>query len=78
MICAQCGATNEAGRKFCLECGARLVISCAVCRTPNTPGARFCGECGSPIAEAAAGSAAGGGTVRGAAAATPMGRYADP
>ncbi len=58
MICAQCGATNEAGRKFCLECGTRLVVSCGVCGSPNTPGARFCGECGSPIAEAPAETAA--------------------
>ncbi len=54
MICAQCQATNEVGRKFCLECGTRLVVSCDVCGSPNTPGARFCGECGSAIAEAAA------------------------
>ncbi len=58
MICAQCGVTNEAGRKFCLQCGTRFVVSCGVCGTPNTPGARFCGECGSPIAEATAEAAA--------------------
>jgi class 3 adenylate cyclase len=49
MNCGTCGAPNEAGRKFCLECGVRLAVGCPVCGSPNTPGARFCGECGSPI-----------------------------
>ena len=50
MNCTSCGAANEAGRKFCLQCGTRLVAGCPVCGTLNTPGARFCGECGSPLA----------------------------
>ena len=56
MICGSCGTTNEAGRKFCLECGTRLAAGCPVCGTPNTPGGRFCGECGSPMGEATAGA----------------------
>jgi len=68
MNCGSCGAPNEAGRKFCLQCGARLTTGCPTCGTPNTPGARFCGECGSTLdgsdggtparADAAAASAA--------------------
>ncbi|MCA1570244.1 MAG: AAA family ATPase [Chloroflexi bacterium] len=50
MICANCGAENEVGRKFCLECGERLAAACPHCGSPNTPGARFCGECGKALA----------------------------
>ncbi len=50
MNCGSCGAPNEAGRKFCLQCGTRLIAGCPTCGTPNTPGARFCGECGSTLA----------------------------
>ncbi len=46
MTCATCGAENEAGRKFCLECGARLAAACPSCGEPNPPAAKFCGECG--------------------------------
>ena len=49
MACASCGAANEAGRKFCGECGARLVPveACAACGTAYVGGEKFCGECGS-------------------------------
>lgn len=46
MICSSCGTENEATRKFCGECGARLSTSCPACGTPNPPGTKFCGECG--------------------------------
>jgi class 3 adenylate cyclase/tetratricopeptide (TPR) repeat protein len=52
MICSACGATNEAGRKFCKECGAALVIVCPTCSSPNTPDSKFCGECGSSLTAA--------------------------
>ena len=63
MICSNCGSPNEAGRKFCGECGTRLAASCPSCGSPNTPGTRFCGECGTalPDAPAARPAAAGGG-----------------
>jgi class 3 adenylate cyclase/tetratricopeptide (TPR) repeat protein len=51
--CAACGAENELGRKFCLECGQRLASACPSCGSPNTAGAKFCGECGSVLADAA-------------------------
>jgi class 3 adenylate cyclase/tetratricopeptide (TPR) repeat protein len=54
MTCASCGAANEAGRKFCGECGNRLAATCPSCGTANGPTARFCGECGTPLAGAAA------------------------
>jgi class 3 adenylate cyclase/predicted ATPase len=76
--CPACGSANEAGRKFCGECGTRLLAGCPTCGTQNAPGAKFCGECGtrldgvsvsapsgpptSPVA--AAGAAVGGATER--------------
>lgn len=45
-VCAACNATNEAGRKFCGSCGARLARTCPTCGTPNPADVRFCGECG--------------------------------
>ncbi len=64
MICSSCNTVNEAGRKFCGNCGARLAVSCPSCGSPNSPGTRFCGECGTlltdgPTAAAADGTAAG-------------------
>jgi len=63
MICSRCGTPNEAGRKFCLECGTSLAATCPSCGAANVPGAKFCGECG--VALGAPGSTAG------AAPATP-------
>ncbi len=57
MTCASCGAENDAGRKFCLECGAVLAAACPSCGTANPPAAKFCGECGGPLAHS--GSAGG-------------------
>ncbi len=69
MICPSCQATNEAGRKFCGECGTRLAVTCAACGTANTPGLRFCGECGTELTDAS--SAAGPASASGPASATP-------
>ena len=54
MICSSCGTTNEAGRKFCGECGTRLAVACPNCGTANAPTAKFCGECATPLAGATA------------------------
>ncbi len=53
MSCPSCGTENELGRKFCAECGAKLVLACAACGASNTPGAKFCGECGTALIAAA-------------------------
>ncbi|HET9416897.1 MAG TPA: adenylate/guanylate cyclase domain-containing protein, partial [Candidatus Limnocylindria bacterium] len=50
MNCPSCGTPNDAGRKFCGECGTALAIACPSCATPNPPGTKFCGECGSELA----------------------------
>src|SRR5688500_15512151 len=49
MICPACATPNDAARKFCSECGTRLLWACAVCGSANLPGAKFCGECGSAL-----------------------------
>jgi len=72
IACASCGTENEAGRKFCGECGARLAAVCANCGTANAPTARFCGECGTAMA-AAPTPAAATGTAAAAVAAVPYG-----
>ncbi|MEX0629685.1 MAG: adenylate/guanylate cyclase domain-containing protein [Chloroflexota bacterium] len=54
MTCHNCGTQNEAGRKFCRECGVRLAVTCPACGRANAPEDKFCGECGSPLGAAAA------------------------
>jgi class 3 adenylate cyclase/tetratricopeptide (TPR) repeat protein len=51
--CPSCGSPNEAGRKFCGECGTPLARGCPSCGTPNPPGVKFCGECGKALASQA-------------------------
>ncbi|HEX9235823.1 MAG TPA: adenylate/guanylate cyclase domain-containing protein, partial [Actinomycetota bacterium] len=53
MICPNCSTENEAGRKFCRECGSPLALLCPNCGTSNDAGAKFCGECGTSLAEGA-------------------------
>jgi len=69
VVCGVCGTENEAGRKFCGECGSPLAAVCGTCGTANTPGMKFCGECGSPLVEGAVprvAALAGNGPPRGA------------
>lgn len=49
MVCSQCATVNEAGRKFCRECGVRLSSACSSCGAANQPDDKFCGECGTPL-----------------------------
>ncbi|HEY6058764.1 MAG TPA: zinc ribbon domain-containing protein, partial [Candidatus Limnocylindrales bacterium] len=49
VVCSNCGTENEAGRKFCKECAARLALVCPSCGTNNGGDARFCGECATPL-----------------------------
>jgi len=51
--CSACGTENEAGGKFCMECGASLSPACPACATRNPATAKFCGECGSPLGHGA-------------------------
>ena len=49
MICPSCSTVNDAGRKFCMECGTRLDAGCPNCGAQNPPAAKFCGECGTTL-----------------------------
>ena len=49
VTCSSCGSENEAGRKFCGECGTALVQACPTCGTANPPTVKFCGECGTAL-----------------------------
>jgi class 3 adenylate cyclase/tetratricopeptide (TPR) repeat protein len=49
MICADCGADNRQGRKFCAHCGRPLRLVCSSCGAQNEAGEKFCGECGAGL-----------------------------
>jgi predicted ATPase/class 3 adenylate cyclase len=49
--CSVCGTENEAGRKFCLECGSVLARLCPSCGAANSAMAKFCGECGTALGD---------------------------
>jgi len=46
MKCPKCHAENPETRKFCRECGAKLLLICPQCDSENLPGDKFCGDCG--------------------------------
>ena len=46
MKCPECKTDNPEHRKFCRECGEKLLLLCPQCNTENIPGDKFCGECG--------------------------------
>ncbi|MCL2496353.1 MAG: zinc ribbon domain-containing protein [Clostridiales bacterium] len=54
IFCTDCGKANQAGTKFCSECGGKLASpgkrTCA-CGAEIVPGVRFCGECGAKLEE---------------------------
>jgi class 3 adenylate cyclase/tetratricopeptide (TPR) repeat protein len=54
MNCPRCQHANEAGAKFCEECGAPLARTCANCGRPLSPTAKFCPECAHPAGRSAA------------------------
>jgi class 3 adenylate cyclase/tetratricopeptide (TPR) repeat protein len=49
LTCQTCGTENDAGRRFCVECGSRLPGGCPVCGTVNPLAAKFCGTCGTSL-----------------------------
>ncbi len=63
LTCTECGAIIPEGRKFCAECGAKVVLPepepiveevltanvCLNCGAVIVEGKKFCGECGTKI-----------------------------
>src|SRR5579859_5365541 len=54
MLCPNCRAENQDGKKFCTECGTPLAQSCPSCGAGIAGGERFCGECGAALRAASA------------------------
>ncbi|MBW1852056.1 MAG: AAA family ATPase [Deltaproteobacteria bacterium] len=46
MKCPQCAFDNKPGKKFCIECGAKLTVKCPECGSEIEGTEKFCGECG--------------------------------
>ncbi|HDZ91232.1 MAG TPA: zinc-ribbon domain-containing protein, partial [Deltaproteobacteria bacterium] len=53
MKCPKCQTGNPKSRRFCRECGERLLLICPQCGLENLPGDKFCGECGQKLGEVA-------------------------
>lgn len=51
LTCPDCGASNQAGSKFCDQCGGALPqdVVCPGCGESNDPDARYCDRCGRPV-----------------------------
>jgi len=54
MKCTECQTQNPEARKFCRECGTKLLIICPQCGFQNLPDDKFCGECGQRLKDALA------------------------
>jgi len=67
VVCSKCGFANEAGRKFCGECGSALAAICPSCGASNSATSKFCGECATPLVAGVAAANA----VSAGASATP-------
>ena len=54
--CADCGAANPAGAKFCHQCGTAVPQArfCAECGVELVAGAKFCAACGTSVGAAPA------------------------
>lgn len=55
VICPSCGAKQQAGSRFCNQCGTSIVpdiereITCPVCGAKLPPNSKFCNHCGERI-----------------------------
>ena len=49
--CSKCQAENQRSRKFCRECGDKLLSSCPQCGFENHLGDKFCGGCGHSLSQ---------------------------
>jgi class 3 adenylate cyclase/tetratricopeptide (TPR) repeat protein len=46
MKCPECRIENPNNKKFCRECGAKLLLTCPQCKAEIQSGDKFCGDCG--------------------------------
>ena len=46
MKCPKCAFENKPGKKFCIECGSKLILVCPQCGSEIEGAEKFCGECG--------------------------------
>jgi len=51
MECPSCTTKNPDTKKFCRECGAKLILICSQSGSETIPGDKFCGECGKDLRE---------------------------
>jgi tetratricopeptide (TPR) repeat protein len=49
VVCPQCGARNQRGKKFCRQCGGNLQVKCPACGADEVAGAQTCSACGAAI-----------------------------
>jgi predicted amidophosphoribosyltransferase len=49
MKCPKCAFDNKPGKKFCIECGAKLILVCPQCGSEIEGTEKFCGECGQSL-----------------------------
>ena len=49
VVCPACGAHNDAGAKFCDNCGKPLSRTCPACGALNDADAKFCDNCGKQL-----------------------------
>ncbi|MBT4266045.1 MAG: AAA family ATPase [Deltaproteobacteria bacterium] len=57
MKCQKCESENSENRKFCRECGVKLLVICPECKSENLPVDKFCGECGGNLRKSSESSA---------------------
>ncbi len=49
MKCHQCGFDNKPNKRFCTECGSKLILRCPQCGSEIEGAEKFCGECSSDL-----------------------------
>ena len=52
MKCPDCYTENPDTKKFCRECGTKLISVCPECGSETMPGDKFCGDCGQELSVA--------------------------
>src|SRR5262245_49022221 len=49
MLCPRCQQDNPPQARFCMKCGASVMLACGKCGTELPTGAAFCISCGQPV-----------------------------